>query len=398
MTATAIKCPHCRKSFEMSAAVEASLRESISEEFDEKTRRLEQEVEDQKRTLQAERVSIDKEVQRRLTADRKTIEAAARDAAAVELTAAKQELEEQADKIQKFQENEIALRKAQRALEAEKNEFALEMTRKMDAERSKIVDDANRRVSEEFALKEAEWAKQRADLVKQTEELRRKAEQGSQQLQGETLELEIEALLKEAFPHDSIEPVEKGIRGADIILTVQTRTGVKCGAIVIELKRTKSWSDSWVEKVKGDMRAAKADVAVIATAVLPKGMERIAQVDGVWVSDYKSFLGLILALRAGLQEVAKARSVTAGRKEQATEVYDFVCGTEFRQRIEVMVESFVSMKENLDSERRAMEKIWAAREKTIARAVGAAAGICGALQGIGAEMPDIPQLALEAKR
>ncbi len=397
MSATTIKCPKCSAVFEMGAAVEASLRESISEEYDEKARRLEEELITQREAVQKERVNIDKEVQRRLTADRKAIETAARDAAEVELTAAKQELEEMTAKIRTAQENEIALRKAQRALEAEKNEFTLEMTRKMDTERSKIVEEANRRVADEFALKEAEWSKQRADLVRQTEELRRKAEQGSQQLQGETLELKIEGMLKEAFPHDEIAEVPKGVKGADIVLTVQTRTGVKCGSAVIELKRTKSWSDGWIEKVKADMRAAKADIAVIATAVMPKDAERIAQIDGVWVTDYKSLLGVILALRAGLLEVAKARSVALGRKDLASEVYSYVTSGEFKGRIETIVEAFSSMKENLDSERRAMEKIWAAREKTIVRATGAAAGIYGDLSGLGTEMPEIPQLVLEVK-
>jgi hypothetical protein len=397
MSATTVKCPHCRKSFEMSAAVEASLRESISEEFNSEAERLRQEVADQKAALQTERTSIDREVQRRLAADRKAIEASARDAASVELAAAKEALEEQAVKVRQMQENEIALRKAQRALEAEKNEFTLEMTRKLDAERSKIVEDANRRVADEFALKEAEWIKQRADLVKQTEELRRKAEQGSQQLQGETLELEVESLQKETFPHDSVEPVEKGVKGADIVLTVQTRTGARCGSIIVELKRTKSFSEGWIEKVKGDMRAAKADVAVIATAAMPKGAERIAQIDGVWVVDYKSLLGVILALRAGLLEIAKARSAQAGRKDLANEVYTYVTSNDFKARIGALVESFVSMKDSLDAERRAMEKIWAAREKTIARATGAVAGVYGDLSGLGTEMPEIPQLVLEVQ-
>ncbi len=394
---TTVKCPACKKSFDLSTTVEASLREAMSEEYDERARRLEQEVEDQKRALQTERVSIDKEVQRRLAADRKVVEATAREAAQVELTAAKQALDEQAAKVRQMQENEITLRKAQRALEAERNEFALEMTRKMDAERSRIVEEASRRLSEEFSVKQAEWDKQRTDLVRQTEELRRKAEQGSQQLQGETLELEIEGMLREAFPYDDIAPVPKGVTGADILLEVRTRAGGKCGTICIELKRTKTFSEGWIEKVKTDMRAAKADVAVIATGAMPKGVDRITQTDGVWIADYKSFLGLILALRAGLQEVAKARSVASGRKDLANDVYSYVTSNDFRGRIEALVDSFSSLKENLDSERRAMEKIWAAREKTLLRATGAAAGIYGDLSGLGTEMPELPQLALEVR-
>lgn len=403
-TSSQIKCPHCKKSFEMSAAVEENLRSTIEKEFEERSEKVRGEMEaaalDLKRKteeLTVQRTSIEKEVIRRLDANRKVLEAAARDAADAELRTLREEMQTQAAKLSEVQKNEIELRRQQRELEREKNEFQLKLTREMDSQRQKIVEETSTRIADEYSQKELEWTKQRADMVKQMDELRRKADQGSQQTQGEVVELEIEALLKEAFPHDSIDPVAKGVKGGDIVQVVQTRTGVRCGAIVWEIKQTRSWSDSWPTKLKDDQRAEKADLAVLVTAAMPKGVERFGQVDGVWVSDYKSFLGLALALRSSLIEVAQARQAQTGRKTKAEEVYSYIVGTEFRGRVQTLVETFMAMKEDLDAEKRAFDKIWQRREKQIMRVVGTTAGMYGEVSGlIGPSLPEIKELTLES--
>lgn len=398
-----IKCPHCKKSFEMSAAVEENLRSTIEQEYKDRVEKdrevLEEERAELKRKtedLATQRTSIEKEVTRRLEANRKTLEAAARDAADTELRTLREEMEAQATKLSEAQKNEVELRKQQRELEREKNEFQLKLTREIDSQRQKIVEETSARVADEYAQKELEWGKKHADMIKQMDELRRKADQGSQQTQGEVVELEIEALLKEAFPHDSIEPVAKGVKGGDIVQVVQTRTGVRCGAIVWEIKQTRSWSDGWPTKLKDDQREAKADLAVIVTATMPKGVERIGQVDGVWVVDLKSFVGLALALRAQLVEVAQARQAQAGRKSKAEEVYSYVVGTEFRERVKALVETFIDMKDGLDAEKRAFDKIWQRREKQIVRVIGTTAGMYGEVSGlVGSSLPEIKELSLE---
>lgn len=409
-----IKCPKCAHAFVVSEAVESSLRAKLSKEFEESlsTERAtfieneqalkaelaakEAAIEAKAKALTAERTGIEAEVARRLATSKKTLEAAAKEAANVELAAARQEAEESAAKLRDAQTKEIELRKQQRALEAEKNELALKVTREIDAERSKIVEAARAKAAEEHAMKDLEWQKQRTDLTKQLDEMRRKAEQGSQQAQGEVLELEIEAVLKEAFPHDSVEPVAKGVRGGDVLLVVQTRTGARCGAILLELKRTKSWSDGWITKVKDDSREAKAEISLIVTAVMPKGVEGIGQQDGVWVCDFRSMLGAVLALRASILEVARVRNSQLGQKDKASEVYSYVNGAEFRGRVMTLVESFTEMKADLDAEKRALERTWAKREKQIVRAIGSAAGLYGDVQGIvGTSMAEIPMLTLE---
>lgn len=403
MSASQIKCPNCKKPFEMTAAIEGNLRTVIEKEYQDKAEQEREAIEGERTELKrkaealaAERTSIEKEVGRRLETNRKALEAAARETANAEITSLREEMESQAAKLGEAQKNEVELRKQQRELEREKNEFQLKLTREIDSQRQKIVEETSARVADEYAQKELEWTKKQADMIKKMDELRRKADQGSQQAQGEVVELQIEAVLKEAFPHDTIEPVAKGVKGGDIVHTVQTRTGVRCGSIVWEIKQTRSFSEGWISKLKDDAREAKADIAVIVTATMPKGLERIGMVDGVWVVDLKSFVGLALALRSQLVEVAQARQAQVGRKTKAEEVYSYVVGPEFRGRVQALVETFVTMKEDLDSEKRAFDKIWQKREKQIVRVIGTTAGLYGEVQGlIGPSLPEIKELTLE---
>lgn len=382
MSAEKIECPKCAYKF------------APTEETSKKIRaEMEAQLEARKEELEADFASKTK-AQLKSVKDKAYAEAKADSDA--QLADVKEALRLKDEKLAETQKNEIELRKAQRVLEQEKNEFALKLTRQLDAERSKIVEETSARVSDEYAQKELEWGKTRADMLKQMDELRRKADQGSQQTQGEVVELQIESLLKETFSHDSIEEVAKGVKGADLVQVVQTRTGVRCGSIIWEIKQTRSWSDGWPEKLKGDKREAKADIAVIVTAALPKGVERIGLVDGVWVCDHKSLLGLALALRSSIVEVAQARQAQLGRKEKAEEVYDYVVGTEFRGRIQALVETMVSMQEDLNAEKRAFDKIWQKREKSILRIIGTTAGLYGDFSGtVGNSLPEIKQLSLE---
>lgn len=380
----------------MTEAIEKVLKADMRKEFEKSTDAMKEELERERASLTAERTSIEKEVLKRVDTNRRSMEAAAKAAAEAELVSVREELGDQTAKLREAQNKEIELRKQQRALEQEKNEFQLKLTRELDAERSKIVEETSRKVSEDYSMKELEWAKHRADLMKQMDEMRRKAEQGSQQAQGEAFELAVEEILKEAFVHDSIEPVAKGVTGGDILQVVNTKTGARCGAIVWELKNTKAFSEGWVQKLKDNQREAKADLAVIVTKAMPAGVERIGQVDGVWVVDLKSMMGLALALRASLVEIAQAKRAQAGRKEKAEEVWDYINGPEFRGRMQAIVELFVTMKEDLDSERRSIEKTWAKREKLLMRAIGSSAGMYGDFQGlVGSSLPEIKALSME---
>jgi hypothetical protein len=253
-----------------------------------------------------------------------------------------------------------------------------------------------RKFTEDQRLKTAEKDKQLEDMRRQIEDLKRKAEQGSQQTQGEVLELEIESNLRTAFPHDEIIPVPKGMKGGDIIQKVKTTSGQDAGVIIWETKRTKSWSDGWIDKLKDDQRSIAAEFAVIVSQVLPKGVSHLAQIDGVWVADFLSFVGIAVALRSHVLQIFQARAVAAGKGEKLDFLYSYLTGTQFKQRVEVIVESFKSMQEDLDKEKRVIQKGWATREQQIARVLVSTVGMYGDIQGIvGASLPKIAALELE---
>jgi hypothetical protein len=226
--------------------------------------------------------------------------------------------------------------------------------------------------------------------------MKRKAEQGSMETQGEVLEQDFEARLKSFFVHDDIQPVPKGIRGADLIQTVRTTMGAASGVLLWETKNTKAWSGAWIPKLKDDMIEVRATIAVLVSVVLPDGISRFGQVDGVWVSDPLSALPLAAALREQLMAVSRERTASIGKSAKMETLYQYLAGVEFKQKIEGIVEAFTSMQDQLNRERRAMERQWKQREKEIERVVKNTVGLYGDMQGIiGGQIPVIPALELD---
>ena len=234
-------------------------------------------------------------------------------------------------------------------------------------------------------------------MQRQIEELKRKAEQGSQQLQGEVQELELEVLLSGKFPLDQIHPVPKGEHGGDVLQHVVGRFGQACGTILWEAKRTKHWSDGWLVKLREDQRQAKAELAVIVSQALPKEVDTFDLIDGVWLTHPRSALPVAMALRQSLMEVAAARQATEGQQTKMELVYDYLMGPRFRQRVQAIVEAFSTMQEDLDKERKVIMRQWAKREEQINRVMQATVGMYGDLQGIaGKTLQEIEGLELKA--
>ena len=207
------------------------------------------------------------------------------------------------------------------------------------------------------------------------------------------LEIELESILRNAFPMDQLHPVPKGLSGADVIHKVLSRSGVLCGTIVWEAKRTKAWSDSWLQKAKDDQRAEKAELAVIVTEALPRKCDYFTRIKGVWVTSPKCALSLAVGLRYQLAEVALARMAATGKAERLEALYEYVTGAEFRHRVEVIVEAFTDLQADQHDERRAAERRWARREKQLQRVIASTAGMYGDLQGlIGPSMDTMPLL------
>ncbi len=403
-----VKCPKCGTEIPLDEAISRQLREELSGEFEQKTQVREAELAKRQNDLAARekklaesQKSVDELVATKLAQQVASIEADIRkkvaDAASTELADLRNQVDEKAKALKEARKQELELRKQQRQLEEEKGNLELEVTRRLDEERRKVRDETVKKAEDEHRLKDKEKDKTIADMKAQLADMQRRVEQGSQQTQGEVLELDLEEQLKAAFPLDGIEPVPKGTKGADVIQRVSDRSGRSCGTIVWEAKRTKNWGSGWVDKLKGDQREAKADLAVLLTTAMPKGIDTFGQQEGVWVTSYGCAMGLGSALRDSLIHVAAARAASTGKQGKMELLYDYLSGPDFRRRIEAIVEAFVSLKAELDKEKVAMNKIWAAREKQIERVLANTAGMYGDLQGIsGAALPRIENLELKA--
>jgi hypothetical protein len=316
----------------------------------------------------------------------------------LEISDLREQIIEKDKKLKESQDVELDLRKRQRVLEEKERTLELEVARQLDSERQKIIDDVLTDHEEKHRLKDAEKEKQMADMRKQIDDLKRKAEQGSQQVQGEVLELQIEEMLKQEFPFDNIEPVPKGIKGADAVQVVKAQSGKVCGKVLWESKRTKNWSDTWIQKAKDDQREAKAHLVVIVSEVLPNGVSQFKQINGVWVVSISLALDLSRALRFMLLEVAREKSFQDGKTEKMEILYNYLTGPEFRNRLEAILEGFITLKKDLDSEKRAMEKIWSKREKQIDKVIKSISGMHGELEGIaGPSLPIVKMLELNSQ-
>jgi hypothetical protein len=232
-----------------------------------------------------------------------------------------------------------------------------------------------------------------ATMNRTIEELKRKADQGSQQIQGEALELELESLLRVKFPLDLIEPVGKGEFGGDIVQHVNGAAGQVAGIILWEFKRTKNWSYGWLGKLREDQRTAKADIAIIISQTLPKDVETFALLDGVWVAHPRCAIPVASAMRHSLIEVSATRNAQLGQQTKMEMVYQYLTGPRFKQRLEGIIEKFDELKEDLDKERKFMTRVWAKREGQIQGVLDSTTGMWGDLQGIaGKALPEIASL------
>ena len=306
-------------------------------------------------------------------------------------------INQQNTKLAEAQKAQADLLRKQRELDDAKREVDLTVEKRVQEGLTATREQAKKEAEEGLKFKVMEAEQTIAAMQKQIEELKRKAEQGSQQLQGEVQELELEALLRAKFPRDTIEPVPKGEHGGDALQHVAGPNGQHCGTIIWESKRTKNWSDGWLTKLREDQRAAKAEIAVIVSQSLPKGVETFGLVENVWVTHPKMVLPVALTLRHTLIEVTSARQASEGQQTKTEMIYQYLTGPRFRHRVEAIVEAFSSMQEDLDKEKKAIIKQWAKREAQIDRVMQATAGMYGDLQGIaGKTIQEIQGLELRA--
>jgi len=395
-----ITCPNCSTEIKLTESLAAPLIQSTRKEYEAKIAEKEADVSKreaslrtQQKTVADAQKAIDEKVDEKLKTERVAIAAEeakkAKMAASSDLNIKTKELAElqevlqqRDEKLAEAQKAQADLLKKQRELDDAKRELDLTVEKRVQASITEVREKAKKEAENGLKLKVSEKEEQIASMQRQIEELKRKAEQGSQQLQGEVMELELENTLRSKFPFDNIEPVAKGEFGGDVFQRVVSPMGVSCGTILWESKRTKNWSDGWLAKLRGDQRAAKAEIAILISQAMPKGIESFGQIDGVWISAPKYAVPLVIALRQTLIEVANSKQSQQGQQTKMELVYEYLTGPRFRHRVEAIVEKFSDMQADLDREKKAMTRLWAKRESQIQGVIESTVGMYGDLQGI----------------
>lgn len=432
-----IKCPHCGKDIEVTevlthqirASVEAQIggefakkeqafakeqaalkqrekellaaKEALDEQVNEKLKTERLKLAEQKKALEAQQSQIDEQVAARVKAEKQKISEVERQrilAEQAEQTKAMvQELEEKKRQLSEAVRKELDLRRERQKLEEEKQAMELTVQRKLDEERKKIAEEAAAKATGEQQLKLKEKDQLIEALRKQAQDWQRRAEQGSQEAQGEALEGRLKDQLSQTFAIDIIEDVKKGAHGADLVQRVRNNNLKECGVILWEAKNAQQFSKEWIAKLKKDQQEAGADVAVLVAVTLPKNVEIFDYIDEVWVTDYRNAVCLSMALRHGLISAARERLVAANQESTKDVLYRYITGQEFGLQIRTMVGAFKRMQEDLEMEKRAMQKCWKSREKQIETVLGGMSGIWGAIEGyVGQkELPEGDPLMLD---
>jgi hypothetical protein len=415
MTEPTIICSNCKSEIRLTQSLASPLIEETRREYEKRLKQQDVDIakreaalREQERTIAKARESIEDQVAERLEGERpQIVEQEARKAKQIvaldlnqksrQITQLQEILDQRNVKLEEAQKAQADLLRKQRELDDAKREMELTIERRVQHSLSAIRDQARKEVHEELKLTIAERELTITSMQKQIEELKRRAEQGSQQLQGEVQEIELEAQLSVRFPSDTIEPVPKGEHGGDVLQRVIGPLGQSCGTILWESKRTKNWSDSWLTKLRADQRAANAALAIVVTQALPKDVETFDLIDGVWVVHRHVAIPVAVSLRQCLVELAMARQASEGQQTKMEMVYQYLTGTRFRQRVQAIVEAFSSMQEDLAREKRALTKQWAKREQQIEQVMQATVGMYGDLQGIaGKTLQEIEGLEVRA--
>jgi hypothetical protein len=399
-----ITCPKCGEEIKLTESLAAPLVEVVRAQYEKKLKEQDRAISEREAAVKrsAEEVerkteSLDAQIAERVQVQ---VKAERRLIAAAEAKKAREVLQDQIDektrtmdaqnerienlqgKLKTAQAAEADLLRKKRELDDAKRELALKIERGiqdgLDEVRSKTIAETQQKI--ELELKDRDH--KISELTSQIGDLKRRAEQGSQQEQGEVLELLLEKKLQARFPLDIIEPVGKGEPGADILQHVRDDNGQTCGKLLWETKRTKNWQDGWLSKLRGDQRAAGADMAVIVSRALPKEVIHFEHVDGIWVSSIACALPIAVALREALIQVALSRRAGEGQETKVQQVYAYLTGPRFRHHVEAIVEKFTDMQSDLETERRVTTRQWAKREEQIRLVLEATAGMYGDLQGI----------------
>jgi hypothetical protein len=402
--ATNIKCPSCGFEFPLEEALNDELKENIEKEKAELRQKMtahlnnkEAEFKKAEEALKQQLQTKDKEAEINLAVEKQKLQQELQESLRKTISAdyenqlkmLQQTATDTEEKLKQARQKELAFLQKEQALKVREEEMQLTLQRQLIEEREKLKEQLQKEETEKLNIREQEFGLQLRELQKQledqkklTEEMKRKQEQGSMQLQGEVQELLLEELLQATFPFDKVEPVDKGVRGADCIQTIRNQFGTEIGKIIFESKRTKDFSNEWIEKLKSDMRSQGTDVAVIVTQALPKDMDRFGEKDGVYICTFTEVRSVVLLLRNALLKIHDAKKSQENKGDKMVMLYDYLTGNEFSEQWKAIREGFMSMKLSVQKERDAMERLWKAREKQLEKVMLNATHIRASIEGI----------------
>lgn len=424
--ATHIKCPNCSHPFDVEEVLSSDVEQKLKQQYEKKLQQSLLQIDAERKLLQSQQSEFEEKrkkqneiFQERLQQEKLKMEQQAiaeREKMQAELQQQirksiaqdyenklriLQESEKDKDeKLRSAQQKELEFMRREKDLQAKESELELELQKKLLQEKRALQEQLRKDEEQRLAMKEEEHLFKMKDLQLQLEEqkrlieeMKKRAEQGSMQRQGEVQELLLEEMLKDHFPFDVISEVGKGVEGADCILTVRNHLGHDCGKVIFESKRTKTFQQSWIEKLKADMRSQGADVAIIVTQAYPKDFKCFGEMEGVWICSFSEVIALTTAMRHTIIRIAETKRGEENKGEKMQMLYDFLTGNEFRQQMESIVEGFSAMKISIDKERLQMEKLWKEREKQLQKVLLSTAGMYGSIKGIaGASVGNIPLL------
>ena len=379
MSIYTVTCPKCQHNFEPTDAIREEVEKELRGKMTEWQKKKEEETSS---LLAAQKITIENELAEKLKKD-----LGAQFEHKIKLM--QQSESAMSKQVKDFQEKELEFLKQVQAIQAKEAELELELQRKLVKERESLKAQIQKEELErgslkdqEYQLKVKELEKQLDDQRKLAEEMKRKAEQGSMQMQGEVQELLLEELLKSSFPFDEIVEVGKGVRGADCIQVVRNNLGQEAGKIIYESKRTTAFAQEWIEKLKADMRSQGADIAIIVTQAFPKDMERFGEKDGVYICSYQEVKSVALLLRTALLKLFDAKKNQLNKGDKMSFLYDYLTSNEFNEQWKAIGEGFRQMRQSIQKERDAMEKLWKSREKQLEKVLLNAMHIKGSIEGI----------------
>lgn len=378
-----ISCPHCHKPVEISSAIRTQL-------IGEFTQKLQQQRATDKIALQEQLQQEKKKIEQKITKDFEASQAQA-------LIELKTELQAKTQQIQKLEDQELHLRKREREFEEMQRKQELLLERKLTEEKSKWMTEYKQQEEQLVAIRLQEKDKQMEQLQKTIEELRRQSQQGSMQVQGDAAETDLKSHLQLAFPMDEISDVPTGMQGADLIHIVKNSLQQRVGLLLWERKRTKSFSEQWITKLKSDQVECKADIAILVSDVLPKDSSNFFERKGIWICHTPLAVSFAKALRSQLISVSQMKAAHRNTDVTLSQLYSYVTTPEFKSRVEQLVLTYIDMKQELDREERALRASIQRRTKQLDRLIASTAGLYGDFQGIiGSSLPKVDQLELHA--